>query len=63
MVITGQTLTYDGNPQKAVIVSKKDNDSVDYDYSSDNVTLKDGEPYVTDAGTYEFKVTVSREGF
>lgn len=63
VVITGQTLTYDGNPQKAVIVSKKDNDSVDYDYSSDNVTLKDGEPYVTDAGTYEFKVTVSREGF
>lgn len=63
VVITGQTLTYSGEPQKAVIVSKKDNDSVVYDYSSDNVTLKDGEPYVTDAGTYEFNVTVSREGF
>ena len=61
--VTGQTLTYNGKPQKAVIVSKKDTDTVDYDFVSESVTLKDGEPYVTDAGTYEFNVTVSREGF
>lgn len=61
--VSGQKLTYNGDAQKAVVVSKKSSDTVDYEYDSEKITLENGEPYVTDAGTYEIKVTITRDGY
>ena len=56
-------LTYNGKPQLAVEIIKKDDDKVTFDFEDDRVELREDGPYVTDAGDYEFDVTIEREDF
>lgn len=62
--IEGKTLTYNDAEQELVsITGLQDTDTVDYGTLPAGVTLnEDGEPVATDADTYEFTVTVSRDG-
>lgn len=62
--ISGKTLTYNGGEQELVSITGCQNgDTVDYGTLPSNVTLNsEGKPVATEAGTYEFTVTVSRVG-
>ena len=56
-------LTYTGEPQSALTVNCLDGDTVGYSFNDEGITMTDGKPYVTDAGTYQIQVTITREGF
>lgn len=64
VIITGQTLTYNGEPQELVSVTEVAGDIVTYEAVGDTSfeLNEEGKPVAVNAGTYEIKVTVQRTG-
>lgn len=60
--ITPKTLTYNGKAQELVSVTEVEGDTVEYYYPSDSATPSNKVPEETNAGEYNVRVVVKREG-
>lgn len=64
VTIEGKTLTYNGEKQELVFVTQVEGDTVTYE-AVDGTSYelnREGKPVAVNAGTYEIKVTVKRDG-
>lgn len=62
--VIGSKFTFDNEWHNALSVTKREQDKVSYEYDSQNVKkLSNGVLQVKEAGTYNFKVTVIRDGY
>jgi len=60
--ITPKTLTYNGKAQELVSVTDVEGDTVEYYYPSDSSTPSNKVPKETNAGEYNIRVVVKRDG-